>query len=80
MKITIVDGDDWKGLFVDGKCVLQDHRLEVRQVLAALDIMFSEVEADSEWLAENGQFPEHLDDVKLRKVSKVEKPKKKNFR
>lgn len=65
--IDIVDGDDWKGLYINDKLVLQDHSLDVRAVLALLEDEVVEcrsyIRADLDWLAGVGHFPSDLSDV-----------------
>lgn len=65
-KITIVTNeDDWEGLYVDGKIVVQDHKLRVEDVLAALGIYAETVTCDHDWLLNFGYLPNNLEDVKL---------------
>lgn len=63
-KITIVDADDWVGIYIDGKLVTEDHSFNERQTMDALDIEYDRVYADSEWLAEVGNLPDLLSEVR----------------
>ena len=64
MKITIVDGDDWKGLYIDGKLKLQGHSLYVTDVIEALTGSRPEsFEVDFDWMYEVGQLPDELSAV-----------------
>ena len=63
-KVTFVSGDaDWMGLYVDGKLVLENHSLNIEDVLDALEIDFEHPTFDSEWMEEQGTLPEFLKDV-----------------
>ena len=64
MKITVTDGDDWKGLYVDGKLVYEGHSIPIHEFAKAANIDFDFVEADDEWLEEVGSFPKNLSEVK----------------
>lgn len=64
MKITFVDGDDWKGLYIDGKLFMEGHELTIYDVLDAIDVKYKYIEPDLDWLAHNGSLPEKLSDVK----------------
>jgi len=33
MKIRLIEIDDWQALYIDGKCVLQNHTLELSGVI-----------------------------------------------
>ncbi len=60
-KITFVEGDDWRGIYVDGTLVHQGHDYPV-DVLA--DIIGGKVaEADLDWLDSRGNLPAQLVDV-----------------
>jgi hypothetical protein len=63
-KIDLVYGDDWIGLYLDGKLVEEGHSLEPFHVLDALGIKHTYHAADIDWLHEEGCLPERLDDVK----------------
>lgn len=67
MNIAFVDGDDWQGLYLDGKLVLENHSLYSIEVLEALKIKFKYIEADGDWMMENGHLPEKLSQVKKAK-------------
>lgn len=77
-KVVIVDADDWKALYVDGKLVTQDHRIENRDILRALGIELETVEPDPEWFefSAGSHFPKTLDEVEYIGKSKPKKPKK----
>jgi hypothetical protein len=65
--IDIVDGDDWKGLYINDKLVLQDHDLDLWDVLKLLQDEVVEcrdyIHADLDWMESVGHLPNHLDDV-----------------
>ena len=69
-EITVVDGDDWLGLYVDGELTLEGHgRSRHADILAfgaqhapyTVKLLF----ADTEWLQKNGRLPKQLDAVKV---------------
>lgn len=65
-KVTLVSmNDDWYGLYIDGKIVMQDHALSVQEVLRALKIKFEYKECDSEWSEDKGDLPDELDEVEF---------------
>lgn len=64
-KITIVNGDDWQGLYVDGRLIREDHRLQVDEVLISLGYDLKNLEADGKWLDITGSLPSDLKDVKI---------------
>lgn len=64
-KVVFVSGDDWEGLYIDGKLVLENHSLEPRQVLDKLGIKYERRDADAEWLADTGNLPQDLKDVEF---------------
>ena len=63
--IVIVHGDDWMGVYVNGKRVAENHSIYGDEMLAALGIEFEYRTADSEWLDEHGRLPDELSDVKF---------------
>lgn len=62
-QITFVYGDDWEGLYVNGRLEAQGHAVSRREILSALGYSFEEVEADLEWLHDEGELPPRLSDV-----------------
>lgn len=67
---TLVSGDDWTGLFVDGELIDEGHTLSNRTLLRYAKRLgpVTEVEsldADIEELDLVGNFPASLSDVKL---------------
>jgi len=70
MKINIVDCDDWFGLYIDGKLVFENHRLEYYDILQAIssrldNIEFEISEVDYDWMDGRGALPKKLEKVKL---------------
>lgn len=63
-KITFVNGDDWEGLYINGKLIMENHCLDVFRVLNAIGIDYNFLDADVEWLVNLGRLPENLTDVK----------------
>ncbi|HJY98116.1 MAG TPA: hypothetical protein VJ227_00145 [Patescibacteria group bacterium] len=66
--ITLVYGEDWEGLYVDGRLYTQDHRISVTDVFDVLSslgikIKAEQIECDYEWLEEKGGFPTDIADV-----------------
>lgn len=62
-KATLVFGEDWQGLYLDGKLAAEGHRLNARDVLDALGIAHESFDADNDWLCARGDLPVDLDEV-----------------
>lgn len=60
---VIVLGDDWEGLYLDGKLVEEGHSLDARMTLEAVGYDVKTMEADAEWLTDRGRLPDKLDEV-----------------
>ena len=67
---VIVNGDDWQGIFVDGKLISEGHSfssyelLEIVKEHGAVGEFWS-LEPDMDWLEDRGGLPDTLRDVKL---------------
>jgi hypothetical protein len=68
-EMTIVQGDDWVGVYVDNKLVSEDHDLDAFEVVGTVfQYNVTECEkkfADLDWLADQGSLPELLEDVQF---------------
>ena len=64
MKVSFVHGEDWIGLYVDDRLVMEGHSLKVAAVLNALGIEFEDFDADPEWLGDRGTLPKTLASAK----------------
>lgn len=70
MKVTSVEGDDWHGLYIDGKLVTQNECIDGRFILHILSqrglIDFEDVFPDQDWLeGTDFNYPPNLADVVL---------------
>lgn len=66
--LTVVGGtEEWEGLYVDGKLVMQDHSLRVHHVLEYLAesgyFVLDGKEVDQETLNDRGCLPGTLDEL-----------------
>lgn len=61
--ITFVEYDDWEGLYLDGKLVLEGHSLDTSHVLDALGISHSSVWVSDAQIEKAGCLPERLAEV-----------------
>lgn len=62
-KITYVIGDDWEGVYLDGKLKAEGHHVTLREFVELLGLEFETVEADDVWLDNMASLPEDLNDV-----------------
>jgi hypothetical protein len=68
---VLVKGEDWRGLYLNGKLVLQDHSIDLEYALnfiiknGAGITSFKAIECDDNWLEENHELPTNLADAKL---------------
>jgi hypothetical protein len=65
---TVVGGtEEWEGLYVDGKLVMQDHSLRVHHLLEWLAengyLILEGEQVDQEALNDRGHLPESLDEL-----------------
>ncbi len=65
--ITIVDVNDWIGIYINGKLTSQGHSFHTSELLKLIGVPHDYVFADSGWLVERGSLPENIEDVKLNK-------------
>jgi hypothetical protein len=63
-KVAFVDGDDWQGVYIDGKLQEQGHHIRIDELLRLLGIDGEQIYADDDWLAKRGGLPPDLDEVK----------------
>ena len=63
-KVTFVDGDDWEGVYIDGKLVAEGHHVRIDELLQLLGINGEQIYADDAWLADRGSLPQNLSEVK----------------
>ena len=61
---AFVRGDDWEGLYLQGKLVEEGHRVRMEEIFRHLGVQVEFIEADEAWLCERGRLPEDLKDVK----------------
>jgi hypothetical protein len=61
----LVRGDDWEGLYIDGKLETEGHSLSPSDIFKVLDIRVTNHDLDDEWICEQGSLPENFDEVKL---------------
>lgn len=64
--ILVTNCDDWEALYLDGKCVAQDHEISRDELVDyVLDVREKHeyVETDGEQTCCLGCFPERLEDV-----------------
>lgn len=68
---VLVDGDDWSGLYCNGRLISEGHSFSVREIFELIQenggavSRFNSVEADMDWLSDVGSLPEDLREVKL---------------
>lgn len=67
-KMTFIHGDDWEGIYIDGKLETEGHshapaeavRLAILRNVAEVEVK----ECDFNWLHDEGNLPVDLSDVK----------------
>lgn len=64
-KPVLVTTDEWEGLYVDGTCVCQNHRLSSEEIITAL---FGEIvqltDKQDALLTRNGYLPDSLEEFR----------------
>lgn len=71
--IRLVHGDDWKGLYINNKLVLEGHNITIMDLFSILsysykdekikDIHVVEYWCDTDWLEDRGSFPKNFKEV-----------------
>lgn len=69
-RVTLVTGDDWEALYIDGELVEQNHSIDARVVMDAINgkealwkIEVDYYDADPKQLEDGDGFPAKLTDV-----------------
>lgn len=66
MRFTLVRGDDWCGLYVDGILKFEGHSIRPEAIVEEY-MGGTVVDADEEWLEKRGRLPAKLSHVKTAK-------------
>lgn len=56
-------GDDWEAVYIDGVLASQGHSINWMHVIEELGCNAYTQEVDYEWLDEQGEFPEDMNEV-----------------
>lgn len=64
LKITVITGEDWEGLYVNGELVRQGYRVTLKDVLEIFGLSLKVVDCDEDWLGARGGLPAKLSEVK----------------
>lgn len=78
MRLDIVNGDDWQGVYLDGEMHAQDHSIREHHWLYLVEkagSLCEDVEvhvwtADLDWLDSLGYLPHDFKDIPLDKISR----------
>ena len=62
-QVTLVDADDWEGLYINGQLVEEHHHVRTVDVLKHLGILCEVIYPDQAWLEERGSLPMNLAEV-----------------
>jgi hypothetical protein len=62
-RVILVCGDDWQGLYINGKLVEEGHNIPLDEIFKYLGIEGRSITVNDEWLQEQGRLPENLDEV-----------------
>lgn len=62
--VTIVNADDWMGLYIDGELVYEGHSIEEETLLKYVGVNCDSFWVDDNWITERGNLPSRLEDVK----------------
>ncbi len=66
-KVVVVDGDDWKGLYVNGKLVYENHSIPLRELAEHLGFKIVSLDGEDVFEPYGNQCPRDLKDLKLPK-------------
>jgi len=63
-QVVVLDGDDWSGLYIDGKLVYENHRILLHELAKHLGFKIINVPGEKAWESYGYQCPEALEDFK----------------
>ena len=63
MDVVIAVFDDWNGIYIDGKLEYENHSLDHRNVLDALNIKYESIDVPMDEL-DIGRLPDNLEELK----------------
>jgi hypothetical protein len=67
--VVMIYGDDWQGLYIDGRLKTEGHKISVcdfaTHVCDLGKFEFDGEDADQDWLEDRGSLPKNLSEVKI---------------
>lgn len=64
-EIVLACFDDWEGLYIDGKLVVEDHSITLESFARHAGVNLSEKQVNYDWMQYRSRFPENLSEVKF---------------
>lgn len=62
-EVLLVSGDDWEGIYVDGKIHVQGHQVRLEDFARIFGIELKHKGVGSGWLYDEGHLPYNLEDI-----------------
>lgn len=69
-KINLIYSENWCGMYIDGRLQLNDHSLDVGQVLSLLGYSFTRQNVDDSWLEDIIDLPQSLNEIPADKLGR----------
>jgi hypothetical protein len=63
MEIVIANFDDWKGIYVDGELLYENHDIPYKEIFYAIEMEFEDLEVDMMEL-DIGRLPDTLKELR----------------
>lgn len=63
--VNVSNGDDWEGIYLDGKLLAQGHSVSAEDILLALGHKVKYEMTEEGWLEDQGYLPDNIQDVKF---------------
>ncbi|MCK5291273.1 MAG: hypothetical protein KAR39_04555 [Thermoplasmata archaeon] len=61
--VLVTNYNDWEGFYVDGKLIMEGHRVRREKMLKHMGITLNTIETKEGWLEDRGSLPQNLSDV-----------------
>ena len=64
-EIVLFEGEDWGGIYINGKLAVEGHHVRTSDLIEAMDLQVRHLTYDEAWIETYGSLPDKLSDVVL---------------